>query len=149
MSGWLIDTNVISELRKPRPEPEVVTFISGQSLDDLFVSVVTFAEIRFGIEKLTDPARRSVIVSWLESNLRQMFEERVLVLSEDILLRWRLIIEEGRKAGHTYSHPDVLIAATAVHYGLTVVSRNISEFVAARVGVLNPWTGEHSPMVVK
>ena len=149
MSGYLIDTNVISELRKPRPQAEVVAFVSGQSLDDLFISIVTFAEIRFGIEKLTDAARRSVIISWLDSRMRPMFEDRVLVLSEDILLKWRLIIDEGRTLGHTFSHPDVLIAATAAHHGLTVVSRNTGEFVAARVGVLNPWTGEHKLTAAK
>ena len=144
MSGWLIDTNVISELRKPRPEKRVVSFVSEQSLDTLFISTVTFAEIRFGIEKLNDPARRAQIAAWLENEMRHLFEDRVLPLSEDVLLEWRLIIEEGRKKGYTFSHPDVLIAATAVHHGLTVVSRNTREFAAAGARVFNPWTGESS-----
>ena len=142
MTGWLIDTNVISELRKPRPEERVVSFVSRQPLDSLFISTVTFAEIRFGIEKLNDPARRAQIAAWLENEMRPLFEGRILPLSEDILLKWRLIFEQGRKQGHTFSHPDVLIAATATHHGLTVVSRDTRDFIAAGVRVLNPWTDE-------
>ena len=144
MSGWLLDTNVLSELRKPRPDRRVVAFVAGEPLERLFVSAVTFAEFRFGIEKLTDPAKRFDITSWLDTKMRPMFDERVLALSEDVLLRWRLTIEKGRKAGHTLSHPDVLIAATAAHHGLTVVSRNTAEFVAAGVAVFDPWTGKTS-----
>ena len=142
MNRWLLDTNVLSELRKQRPEPEVTTFIASQPLERLFLSSVTFAEIRFGIEKLADPSRRAEITSWLDNILRPMFDQRVLALSEDVLLTWRLIIEVGRKNGHTFSHPDVLIAATAFHHNLVVVTRNTSEFIAAGVTVLNPWTGE-------
>ena len=142
MNGWLIDTNVISELRKPRPDESVTAFVSGQPLDRLFISSVTFAEIRFGVERLDDAARRASIAAWLENEMRPLFEDRVLPVTEDVLLRWRLIIEDGRKRGHTFSHPDVLIAATAAHHGLTVVSRNTGEFIAAGVDVLNPWTGQ-------
>ena len=142
MTGWLIDTNVISELRKSRPEERVVSFVSRQPLDSLFISTVTFAEIRFGIEKLNDPARRAQIAAWLENEMRPLFEGRILPLSEDILLKWRLIIEQGRKQGHTFSHPDVLIAATAAHHGLTVVSRDTRDFIAAGTRVFNPWTDE-------
>ncbi|HHK74208.1 MAG TPA: type II toxin-antitoxin system VapC family toxin [Rhizobiales bacterium] len=144
MTGWLVDTNVISELRKPRPEKRVVSFVSQQPLDVLFISIVTFAEIRFGIERLDDAAKRARISAWLENEMRPLFEDRVLPLSENILLKWRLIIEEGRKNGYTFSHPDVLIAATAAHHGLTVVSRNTREFVAASVSTFDPWTGEQS-----
>ena len=68
-----------------------------------------------------------------------MFEERILPVSEDVMFKWRLLVEDGRKAGHTYSQPDLIIAATAVHHGLTVVSRDTSDFSKARVPVLNPW----------
>ncbi len=68
-----------------------------------------------------------------------MFEERVLPVSEDVMLKWRLLVEEGRKAGHTYSQPDLIIAATALHYGLTAVTRDTAEFERASVPVFNPW----------
>jgi len=137
---WLLDTNVLSELRKPKPEATVVRFVAGQSLDLLYVSVVTFAEIRFGIELVKDVARRMELNDWLEHKLRPMFEDRVLEISEDVMLKWRLLVEEGRKKGHTFSQPDLIIAATALHYGLTIVSRDTKEYEMANAAVLNPWT---------
>ncbi len=142
MSGWLLDTNVLSELRRASPSRKVSAFVAGQSLDSLYVSAVTFAEIRFGIELVTEPARRSDLTLWLDNKLRPMFDGRILELNEDVLLKWRLIIEDGRKRGHTFSHPDVLIAATAAHHDVTVVTRNVDEFEAAGVAVFNPWTGK-------
>lgn len=68
-----------------------------------------------------------------------MFAERVLPITEDILLRWRLMVEDGRKAGHTFSQPDLMIAATAFHHGFTVVSLDVSDFQRAGVPILNPW----------
>ncbi len=140
MKGWLLDTNVLSELRRPKPDARVVKFVTGQSLDLLCVSVVTFAEIRFGIELVKDVNRRMELNDWLDNKLRPMFEERVLEVSEDIMLKWRLLVEEGRKSGHTFAQPDLIIAATALHHGLTIVSRDTSEYEQANVPVLNPWT---------
>jgi predicted nucleic acid-binding protein len=76
---------------------------------------------------------------WLTNKLRPMFEDRVLPITEDIMLTWRLLVEEGRKIGHTFAQPDLMIAATALHHGLTVVSRNTGDFERANVPVLNPW----------
>ena len=141
MTGYLLDTNVVSELKRASPSRKVATFIAAQSLDRLYLSAVTIAEIRFGIEQLTDAARRSDLTLWLDNQLRPMFDGRMLPVDEDVLLKWRLIIEDGRKRGHTFSHPDVLIAAAAAHHGLTVATRNTKEFIAAGVAVLDPWTG--------
>lgn len=140
MTGWLLDTNVLSELRRPRPDNNVLQFVAGQTLDLLYVSVVTFAETRFGIELLDDVTRRMELNGWLTNKLRPMFEDRVLPITEDIMLKWRLLVEEGRKAGYTFAQPDLLIAATALHHGLTVVSRNTAHFERANVPVLDPWT---------
>jgi toxin FitB len=139
VTGWLLDTNVLSELRRPKPNPKVVGFVVAKSLDLLFVSIVTFAEIRFGIEQVAGATRRAELNDWLTHKVRPMFEERTLPVSEDVMFKWRLLVEDGRKTGHTYSQPDLIIAATALHYGLTVVSRDTSDFVKARVPVLNPW----------
>jgi len=139
VTGWLLDTNIISELRRRKPEPKVTEFIRSQPLEGLFVSIVTFAEIRFGIELLPDATRRSGLNDWLAHKVRPMFEQRVLAISEDVMFKWRLLVEDGRKAGHTFSQPDLIIAATAQHHGLTVVSRDTKEYVAARVDVFNPW----------
>lgn len=139
MSGWLLDTNVFSELRRPRPSARVRAFVAAQPLDELFVSTVTFAEIRFGIEMVADPIRRAELGDWLLHKLRPMFDQRVLEVSEDVMLKWRLLVEEGRKAGHTFSQPELIIAATALHHGLTVVTRDTGDYKLARVPLLNPW----------
>jgi toxin FitB len=139
VTAWLLDTNVLSELRRSRPEPKVVTFVAAQKLDLLFVSDVTFAEIRFGIEQVTDAVKRAELNDWLAHKLRPMFAQRTLPITEDIMLKWRLVVEEGSKAGHTFSQPDLIIAATALHHDLTVVTRDTADYARARCPVFNPW----------
>jgi len=142
VSGWLLDTNVISELRRPRPSARVRSFIASQRLEDLFVSTVTFAEIRFGIEAVGDPIRRSELNDWLLHRVRPMFDQRVLEVSEDVMFKWHLLVEEGRKIGHTFSQPDLIIAASALQHGLTVVTRDTADYKLARVPLLNPWVDQ-------
>lgn len=101
--AWLLDTNVLSEGRKPKPEPRVTAFYAAQPLTSLHISVVNIAEIRFGIELVGEPNRRADLNDWLANKVRPMFGERVLQITEDIMLKWRLLVEEGRKAGHTFS----------------------------------------------
>lgn len=139
MTGWLLDTNILSELRRPRPERKVLAFIASQPLELLYISIVTLAEIRFGIELVPDLARRSELMDWLTHKVRPMFEQRALDVTEDVMFKWRLMVEEGRKSGHTFSQPDLIIAATGQHHGLTVVTRDTGEYVKARVLVFNPW----------
>ena len=124
---------------RPRPEPKVLAFIKAKSLETFFVSSVTLAEIRFGIELVADVGRRAELSDWLAHKVRPMFERRVLAVSEDVLFKWRLLVEEGRKSGHTYSQPDLIIAATALQHDLIIVSRDISEYQRARAPFLNPW----------
>lgn len=139
MTGWLLDTNIVSELRRPKPEPRVVRFVRDQPLDSLFISIVTLAEIRFGIELIAEASKRTQLNDWLTHKVRPMFEQRVAPISEDVMLKWRLLVEEGRRTGHTFSQPDLLIAATALHHGLTIVTRDTSEYLKAGAAVLNPW----------
>jgi predicted nucleic acid-binding protein len=137
---WLLDTNIISETRRLKPEPKVLAFIADHPLEELYISVVTLAELRFGIELLTQgDARREELNQWVSVEIRPMFARRVLPITEDVMLRWRLLVHQGRKAGYTYSQPDLLIAATALHHGLTVVTRDQGEFERAEVPVINPW----------
>ena len=141
MTGWLLDTNVLSELRRPKPEPKVLAFVASQPLDSLYVSAASLAEIRFGIELVADPNRRAELNDWLARKVRPMFDERLLAITEDVMFKWRLLVEDGRKAGHTFSQPDLIIAATALHHGLTLVTRDVSDYRKARAAVLNPWLG--------
>jgi hypothetical protein len=139
--AWLLDTNVLSQLRRPNPDRRVIAFVAAQPLDQLYISVVTLAEIRFGIELVSEPSRRVALNDWLTRRVRPMFHQRVLPITEDVMLRWRLLVEEGRRAGHTFSQPDLIVAATAIHYGHTVVTRDQIEYEKARVPLLNPWEG--------
>lgn len=136
---WLLDTNILSELRRSRPEPKVLAFIGQLPLDQIYVSVVTLAELRFGIEIAADAARRADLNEWLTNVIRPMFDQRVIPITEDIMVKWRLMVEEGRKAGHTFSQPDLIIAATAAHHGHIVITRDQSQFAKAHVPVINPW----------
>lgn len=137
--AWLLDTNILAEMRRPRPDQRVLEFISSRQLGELYASVMTIAEIRFGIERVGDPNRRTELEIWLDERVRPMFDGRILQVTEDILLRWRLIVELGRKEGYTFSLPDSLIAATAIHHSLTVVSRDREVFKKAGAAVINPW----------
>jgi predicted nucleic acid-binding protein len=139
VTDWLLDTNILSELRRRKPERKVLAFITAQPLERLYVSTVTFAEIRFGIELLSDAGRRAELNDWLTHKVRPMFEQRVLAISEDVMFKWRLLVELGRKAGYTFSQPDLIIAATALHHGLTIVSRDVSDYQRAHAPVFNPW----------
>jgi toxin FitB len=139
VTGWLLDTNVLSELRRPKPDRKVVAFIAAQPLELLYVSAVTLAEIRFGIEIVTDATKRAELNDWLAHKVRPMFEQRVLPVTEEIMFKWRLLVENGRKAGYTFSQPDLIIAATALHQGLTVVTRDVSDYERVRAPVFNPW----------
>jgi toxin FitB len=139
VTAWLLDTNVLSEIRRRRPRRRVVAFVAEQPLDLLYVSTVTLAEIRYGIELVTDANRRVELNAWLTHKVRPLFAQRVLDVSEDVLFKCRLLVEEGRKSGHAFSQPDLFIAATALHHGMTVVSRDTREYERAGVPVLNPW----------
>jgi toxin FitB len=137
--GWLLDTNVVSELRKPKPDSKVINFIAAQPGEMLFVTDVTLAEITYGIEQLGDAARRTDLRLWLERNLRPLFAGRILAVTEDVIVRWKTMVVEGQKRGHTFGQPDLFIAAIAALQGLVVVSRDVSEFVEAGVPVFDPW----------
>jgi predicted nucleic acid-binding protein len=139
MSGWLLDTNILSELRRPQPNPKVIDFVARQSLSALFISTVTFAEIRFGIEQITDLEKRTTLETWLTMQLRPMFEGRILPINEETMLIWRRLVEQGRKQGHTFPQPDLIIAATALQYDFSVVSRDTGGYAKTGVRLLNPW----------
>jgi predicted nucleic acid-binding protein len=110
------------------PSRKVLAFVASQPLDSLYVSAASLAEIRLGIELVADPNRRAELNDWLAHKVRPMFDERVLAITEDIMFKWRLLVEDGRKAGHTFSQPDLIIAVTALHHGLTVVTRDVSDY---------------------
>jgi predicted nucleic acid-binding protein len=138
----LLDTNILSELRRPRPDSNTIDFIGAQPAEFLFTSDVTLAEMVFGIEQVADADQRAALHDWLENQVRPAFRERTLGIDESVIVRWKRMMMAGRKSGHTFSQPDLFIAAIAAGAGLIVVSRDTSQFVAARVPVLDPFEGE-------
>ena len=140
MRGWLLDTNVVSELRKSKPDAKVIAFIAAQPGETLFVSDVTLAEITYGIEQLSDAARRTDLRLWLERNLRPLFAGRILAITEDVIVRWKTMVVQGQRRGHTFGQPDLFIAAIGALHDLVVVSRDVSEFIEAGVPVFDPWS---------
>ncbi len=139
MKGWLLDTNVVSELRKPNCHPNVKQWADSQPPQSFYLSTITFAEIRFGIERVNDSAFREELSQWLEGTLRPWFSDRSLAVDETVILLWRKRIEQGRKQGYTYSQPDLFIAATAACHHLCVVTRNVADFQKSGVAVFNPF----------
>ena len=139
MKGWLLDTNVVSELRKPRCNPNVKNWSDSQLPQSLYLSTVTMAEIRFGIERVQKDDLRQELVEWLEETLRPWFMERVLPIDEDVILLWRQLVESGRKQGYVYGQPDLFIAAIALINDMCVVTRNVKDFKRTGVAILNPF----------
>ena len=142
MTGWLIDTNVISEWRKRRPERRVVDFLSQQERIALHTCVIYLAEIRIGAAGASDQALARSIPQWLDETLRPYFGGRILSLSEDVTVKALRIADECDRKRQRISVADVWIAAAAHVHGLTVVTRNLKDFVRTGVPVFNPWTAE-------
>ena len=139
MKGWMVDTNVISELRKPSCDPCVKAWSERQAIASLYLSTVTLAEIRYGIERHSDNAFRTTLTAWLDGTLRPWFAGRIHGINEDVILAWRRIVARGRVHGITFGQPDLFIAAIAKLSDLTVVTRNVADFERVEVRVLNPW----------
>ena len=135
----MLDTNVISELRKPSCDPCVKAWSDAQPVSSLHLSTVTLAEIRYGIERHSDDAFRATLTAWLDGTLRPWFAGRILGIDEDVILEWRRTVAHGRARGITFGQPDLFIAAISRLNDLAIVTRNAADFERAGVRVLNPW----------
>ena len=139
MSGFLLDTNCVSELVRVKPEPRVLTWMEAADESLLHLSVLTLGEIRKGLAALPQGRRRTRLEAWLEVDLRSRFSGRILPVDAAVADRWGLLAAQASASGATLPIIDGLLAATALHHNLTLVSRNVSDFAAAQVPVLNPW----------
>jgi toxin FitB len=137
MSGYLLDTNCISELVRVRPEPSVVAWMEAADETLLYLSVLTLGEIRKGLAGLPQGRRRTRLETWLEVELRARFVGRILPIDAAVADRWGVLAASAKSEGRALSTIDGLIAATALHHNLTIVSHNESDF--RNVQVLNPW----------
>lgn len=138
--AWLLDTNVISELRKgSRCHRDVAAWAEGVPPIACYLSRVSVAEIELGIERVSDPTFRVELDAWLRNGVLAWFGPRILDVDGRVLLAWRRLIYDGQKSNYTYSQPDALIAATAIVHDLAIVTRNVDDFVRAGITVVNPW----------
>jgi len=137
--NFLLDTNVISEWLKPRPDRGVIEWLAAVDEDRVYISVVTMSEIRYGIERMPASARRKRIEDWLTTDLPQRFERRIVPIDVTIADSWGKITYRGRTAGRPISPMDAFIAATAETRDLTLVTRNVSDFDVLGVAVISPW----------
>jgi predicted nucleic acid-binding protein len=139
MSGFLLDTNCISELIRSQPEPRVVDWLRVADESLLYLSVLTLGEIRMGAAFLPQSKRRIQLEIWLESDLQVRFSGRILGIDGAIADRWGWLTAEAKRKGRPLAAIDGLLAATALHHNLTMVSRDVSDFAGVQVPVLNPW----------
>src|SRR5947209_7905161 len=139
MSGFLLDTNCISELVRAQPEPRVIDWMNTADEGLLYLSVLTLGEIRKRLSGLTQGKRRTHLESWLDVDLQARFAGRIIAIDAAIADRWGVLAAQAKGRGKALSAIDGLLAATALHHNLTVVSRNASDFTNAQVEVLNPW----------
>lgn len=135
--SYLIDTNVLSELRRKYPDPQVVAWFAQRPASTLFLSVLTLGEIRKGIERLDDPSRRLALLDWLEADLPDFFCGRILSIDGRVAERWGCL---QARAGRPLPAVDSLIAATALAHGLILVTRNVRDFEGITVEIINPFS---------
>ena len=136
---YLLDTNVISEWVKPAPDGGVVAWLAAADEDRLYLSVVAFAEIRLGIELLPQGRRRTRLTRWLDHDLGERFEGRIIGVDRSIAETWASLVAKGRRRGKTPPVLDAFLAATALVHGMTLVTRNIQDMADLEVPVLDPW----------
>lgn len=137
--SFLLDTNVVSEWVKPRPDPGVVAWLAEADEDRVFISAVTIAEIRYGIERLALGKRRDQLNRWLIDDLPVRFEDRILSVDAQVGDRWGRVMARGQAAGRPVSIMDAFIAATAERHDMDLVTRNVADFASLGVRVVSPW----------
>lgn len=139
VAGFLLDTNVVSELVKPVPEPRVVDWITRHSPVELFLSAVTLGELVRGAVRLPDGKRRDRLRKWIDEDLLQQFAGRILPFDQEAAAVWGRIMGDGDRAGRPRSAGDMQIAAIATRFEVTVVTRNVGDLAETGVSLVNPW----------
>jgi len=143
--SFLLDTNVVSEWVKLRPDRSVAAWLAAVDEDRVFISVVTLAELRYGIERMTTGSRRNRLAQWLRDDLPFRFDGRVLSIDHIVADVWGKVVARSEAAGRPIGAMDAFIAATAEAHGLTLVTRNASDFEASIKAIINPWVNEGPP----
>lgn len=139
--NFLLDTNVVSEWARPRPEPRIVAWLADVDEDRVFLSVITLAELQLGTESLPIGAKRDRLLAWLDEDLLERFESRILDVTPAVARDWGAVCVLAQRAGKPIGAMDAFFAATARVRGLTLVTRNDADFSPVGVELLNPWSG--------
>ena len=140
--SYLIDTCCISELVKKKPNPNVLKWFADQDEISMYLSVITFGELRKGIEKLPDSKKKKELNQWVKEDLYHRFKNRVFNINMEEVNRWGKILATAEKNGKPLPAIDSLIAATARVHDLSIVTRNTQDMEGSGVEVFNPWTYE-------
>jgi predicted nucleic acid-binding protein len=140
MSGFLLDTNIPSELLRPHPDAHVAAWVKRQLNETLFVSVVTMGELRRGVPLLAEQSpRRAELERMIHEKVPSWFQDRILPVTRMIAERWGMLDGERQLAGRPMNIADGMIGATALEHNLTVVTRNVKDFAGLGVTVFSPW----------
>ncbi len=137
--SFLIDTNVISEAAKPHPNPQVMTFLRETGEDSLFISVITLGELRQGVALKPDSKAKSALDAWLRLDLVDRFSGRIIDITAPVANVWGELMAEAKRRGIGLHAIDGFLAATARVHNQTLVTRNIKDFEAFGLPLLNPW----------
>jgi len=137
--SFLLDTCVLSEMVKPRPDNRVVAWLGAQRPDALHISTLTLGELQKGVAKLGPSARKTYLETFLHTDIRDGFAERTLNVDSEVAMLWGQLVAKSEQAGQRMPYVDSLIAATAMCHGLTLVTRNTRDVVSSGVTLLNPW----------
>jgi toxin FitB len=138
--SFLLDTNIVSEWVKPKPDPGVITWLAEVDEDRVFLSVVSLAELRFGVARMPAGTRRNRLDSWLRDELPLRFDSRILPVTALVAEAWGQVVARSLATGRTMGIMDGFLAATADVHHLTIVTRNVSDFAVLGDTVLNPWS---------
>ncbi|MGB7986630.1 MAG: type II toxin-antitoxin system VapC family toxin [Terracidiphilus sp.] len=139
MNGYLLDTNIPSELIRPRPEERVVDWLESADDDRLFFSVVSLGEIVKGVSLLASGHKKNELEKWLETTLRPWFGARILSIDEVVARHWGVLTARMERKGRKLKVADGMIAATALVHDLTIVTRNVKDFAGTGASLINPW----------
>jgi toxin FitB len=139
VTGYLLDTNIPSELTRERPDARVEAFLRNAGQESVFLSVMTIGEICKGVASLPVSQKRRVLQDWLDNDVRSWFAGRILPVTEEIAEKWGHLAATAKQQGLHLAVVDGVIAATALHHDLTFVTRNVKDFAGLGVDLINPW----------
>ena len=143
--SFLLDTNIISEGAKPRPDAGVMDWLASIDEEQLHLSIVSLAELRHGIERLDTGRRKTALDLWLTEQLPARFDDRLLPVDAETADAWGRIVAAAQAVGRPIGAMDAFIAATAKQHQLTLVTRNIADFEATGIRLFNPWSQGGQP----